>query len=318
MLLRFASLRRPFLAWLALGLIAVVSARTTTRDVEFGSAGGERLLLDVSVPDGDGPFPVVVLVHGGGWSGGDKSGGDIAPWFDLFNHAGVVWFSVNYRLAPAHRWPAQIEDVRTALRWIKANAARHRGDVTRIALVGHSAGGHLAFLAAVEDDPTTAVHAVVGYAPVTDFEQELPVRGGLSKSLRDLHDRPHELTPDSLALLRDTAPLNRLAPGAPPFLIVHGDRDRTVPLQQSLNFQARARATGNTCDLHVIPGGGHRLANWNDLDPAYYRRILQWLNARFIERGATATSAPRPVPPDSARPPPGRKAFPSVERVFAP
>ena len=173
-----ALLRRLVFAGLAGGLFAdAASGRTTLRDVEYGTAGGERLLLDVSTPDGEGPFPVVVLVHGGGWSGGDKAGGDIGPWFELFNRTPFVWFSINYRLAPAHRWPAQIDDVRAALAWIKAHAGEFRGDAARLAIVGHSAGGHLAFLAAVESGSSIDLQAVVGYAPVTDFEQELPVRG---------------------------------------------------------------------------------------------------------------------------------------------
>src|ERR1700683_866736 len=83
-------------------------------DVEYGSAEGERLLLDVGMPEGKGPFPVVILVHGGGWGSGDKAK-DISVLFDSLNRGGFVWVSINYRLAPKHRWPACLEDVQTAI-----------------------------------------------------------------------------------------------------------------------------------------------------------------------------------------------------------
>jgi acetyl esterase/lipase len=279
----------PFSALLLAGFLSAQTLAATYRDIEYGQAGGESLKLDVHVPgEGEGPFPVAILIHGGGWSGGDKSGSDrpgsgadITPWFEPLTKAKFTWFSINYRLAPQHRWPACFDDVQTAIRWVKAHAVEYCGDPQRIALFGHSAGGHLAFLAAVLADSDTRVHAVVGYAPVTDFEQELPIRGGLSKSLQQLHDRPPEVTPDALELLRATSPITHLSPGAPPFLILHGDQDRTVPLQQSLNFQAQARVTGNLCDMIVLPGAGHRLTDWHTHMPDYADRVVAWLFKHF-------------------------------------
>src|SRR5882672_1626059 len=85
-------------------------------DIEYGQAGGERLLLDARAPDGAGPFPVVIIVHGGGWGGGDKAK-DTSVYFDPLTHGGFTWFSINYRLAPTNHWPACFEDVQTAIRW---------------------------------------------------------------------------------------------------------------------------------------------------------------------------------------------------------
>jgi alpha-L-fucosidase 2 len=253
-------------------------------DIEYGCADGESLRLDASVPDGAGPFPVAILVHGGGWSAGDKRGtdkpgssADISPWFAPLTAAKFTWFSINYRLAPAHRWPACFEDVQTAIRWVKAHAAEYRGDPRRIALFGHSAGGQLVCLAAVLAQADTRVQAVVGFAPVTDFEQELPMRGGLSTSLQALHGRPKEVTPEALALLRETSPINHVKPGLPPFLLLHGDADKTVPYQQSLNFQVKLQAKGVTCDLITIPGAPHRLTEWNQFDATYSDRMMVWL-----------------------------------------
>jgi acetyl esterase/lipase len=282
------------IASLLLGLLLSASlARGEARlltDIEYGRADGESLRLDASVPDGAGPFPVAILVHGGGWSAGDKRGtdkpgssADISPWFAPLTAAQFTWFSINYRLAPTHRWPACFEDVQTAIRWVKAHAAEYRGDPRRIALFGHSAGGHLVCLAAVLAQEDTRVQAVVGFAPVTDFEQELPMRGGLSTSLQALHGRPKEVTPEALALLRETSPLTHVKPGLPPFLLLHGDADKTVPYQQSLNFQGRLKANGVTCDLITIPGAPHRLTEWSQFDPTYSDRMIAWLRKVLAE-----------------------------------
>src|SRR5512133_8806 len=89
--------------------VAATAAAALHPDIEYGRAAGESLRLDAYVPDGDGPFPAVILVHGGGWTAGDKSGGPkkalIAPMQEPLEHAGFAWFSINYRLAPQHSYP---------------------------------------------------------------------------------------------------------------------------------------------------------------------------------------------------------------------
>ncbi len=253
-------------------------------DVEYGQAGGEKLLLDASVPVGEGPFPVAILVHGGGWSRGDKSGfdesgkgADITPWFAPLTAAKFTWFSINYRLAPKHRWPEGFDDLQTAIRWVKAHASEFNGDPSRIALFGHSSGGHVVSLAATLIDDSVRVQAVVGFSPVTNHEQDLPVRGGLSTSLQGLLNRPKEVTPESLGLLRELSPINHVRPGLPPFLLIHGGADKSVPIQQSLDFQAKLKANGVRCDLITIPGAPHALATWAELAPDYPAQMIEWL-----------------------------------------
>jgi pectinesterase len=92
------------------------------KDLEYSRAGGESLRLDACVPDGKGPFPAVILVHGGGWSSGDKTTG-VDPLFAPFSKSGLGWFSINYRHAPKHRYPASVDDVEAAIRWVKEHAA---------------------------------------------------------------------------------------------------------------------------------------------------------------------------------------------------
>src|SRR5579862_4077015 len=92
------------------------------KDVGYGKVGDASLKLDISVPDGNGPFPIAIVVHGGGWGRGDKEGkGDIEPVFQPLTDANFMWFSIDYRLAPQDRWPACLDDVQTAIRWVKAH-----------------------------------------------------------------------------------------------------------------------------------------------------------------------------------------------------
>ncbi len=281
---RKAMLVRRLATFFTLTALTTVTASELRRDVEYGLAGGESLLLDISVPEGAGPFPVAILVHGGGWDSGDKSGSDnpgngadISPWFAPLTAAKFVWFSINYRLAPQHRWPAGLEDLQTAIRWVKAHAGEFGGDPGRIALFGHSAGGHLVTFVATRSNADTRVQAVVAFAPVTDHEQDLGVRGGLSMSLQRLLGQPKEVTPESLAMLRALSPINRVRTGMPPVLLLHGDADKTVPLQQSLAFQKKLRATGVTCDLLTIAGAPHALIPWEKIDPGYKPAMIAWL-----------------------------------------
>jgi len=283
--------------------LAAARAGELTRDIEYGRADGERLLLDAHAPDGAGPFPVAILVHGGGWTGGDKggsdhpgNGADISPWFATLSAANFTWFSINYRLAPQHRWPACLEDVQTAIRWVKAHAAEFKGDPHRIALIGHSAGGHLVCLAATLAGSDMRVQAVVGFAAVSDLEADAAVRGGLSPSLQKLFDRPGDVTPGLRPLLRDASAIDHVHAGLPPFLLLHGDADKSVRYAQSLAFQEKLRAAGVSCDLITIPRGPHGLLTWSQLAPDYPERFIAWLREKL---GLRISRAPRRLPRSS-------------------
>ncbi|MCX6851209.1 MAG: alpha/beta hydrolase [Verrucomicrobia bacterium] len=135
------------------------------QDIEFAKAGDVSLTLDAYVPEGEGPFVTCILVHGGGFTKGDKHS-FIKPLFEPLSKAGFTWFTINYRLAPQHAWPACADDVASAIKWVKAHAAEYKVDVNRIALIGESAGGHLVSWAGVTGKGDTRVAAVVPfYAP---------------------------------------------------------------------------------------------------------------------------------------------------------
>jgi alpha-L-fucosidase 2 len=276
------------LPWLALAFVtaAAAAAAELKTDIEYGRAGDVSLRLNAGVPDGAGPFPVAILVHGGGWSHGDKAGSDvpgnsadISPWFGILNQARFTWFSINYRMAPAYRWPACLEDLQTAIRWAKAHAAEYKGDPRRIVLFGHSAGGHLVCLAGLVAGEDTRVQGVVGCAPVADLVQDSVRRGGLSTSLQALFGLPKELTDSSRAILHAASPIFHLTAASPPFLLVQGLADQTVPYPGTRIFQDRLQAAGIPCQLIGIPGAPHSMMTWEKLDPGYPARLDAWLAA---------------------------------------
>jgi acetyl esterase/lipase len=267
-----------------------VAAGEVKSDIEYGRADDVSLTLDASIPDGDGPFPIVIIVHGGGWGSGDKAS-DITPLFQPLTDAKFTWFSINYRLAPAHRWPACLEDVNAAISWVRANAAEYKGDQTRVALIGYSAGGQLAFMATQLAKPADRVQAVVGIAPPTDFEQDLPQRGGLSKALQDLLNRPKEVDDTSLKLIREIGPIHHIQRDLPPFLILQGTADKTVPLVQSQNFVAKLKDVGVPAQLITVEGAPHRFTEWQKFDSTYPTKLIDWLEPTVALR-ASATTRP--------------------------
>ena len=251
-------------------------------NIEYGEAGGPKLLLDAHVPAGDGTFPVVLLVHGGGWTGWNKeSETDMVPVFAPVA-TNFCWFTIDYRLAPTNRWPACYDDVQTAIRWVKQHAAEFKGDPDRIALLGYSAGGHLVTLAGTRAGADTRVQAIAAFAPPTDLVADNERRGGLSASMKALfgYDQTN-ITDDVRAVLKENSPLTYVHPGLPPFLIFQGSADKTVPAGQSLAFQEKLKAAGVECDLIMIPGGQHKIADWAKFDPAWQGKLVAWLNEKL-------------------------------------
>jgi len=235
------------------------------------------------VPDGVGPFPVVVVVHGGGWTSGDKRMDTTMILEPLAKSAEFTWFSINYRLAPANHWPACFEDVQTAIRWVKAHAAEYKGDPQRIALMGYSAGGQLACLAAMLAREDTRVQAVVGFSPPTDLVADTERRGGLSKSLQALLGR-ETLDAATQVLLKEMSPITYVKPGLPPFLFVQGDADETVPYDQTIHFMSKLKENNVPNDIVAIKGAPHRITDWDKFDPSYKEKLMAWLERKLAVR----------------------------------
>ncbi len=250
----------------------------TCRDIQYGEADGQK--LDVHIPAGDGKFPVLILVHGGGWSFGDKETElmpVLAPYMTNF-----TWFSINYRLAPTNRWPACFDDMQAAIRWVKAHATEYKGDPDRIALIGYSAGGHLVCFAATQAGDDTRVQAVVGLAPPTDIADEALGRGSMDKwqSMENLIGRT-SLDQETLKIMRDISPSKHVSVGMPPFLLIQGTADKTVPCAETLNFQSILRTGNVPCDFIAINKGQHLISDWSKFDPAWQKKLVAWLNEKL-------------------------------------
>ena len=244
-------------------------AITIHENVEYGSVSGTDLHLDIYEPAAHAaePRPAVVLIHGGGWISFDKS--TMRSMGNLLARHGFVAFAVDYRLFhdSQNRWPAQLDDVQRAVRWLRANAAAYGVNPARIGAFGHSAGAQLAALLGMEDtrdnsDPalskySSKVQAVVDVDGPTDFTTE-----------RD---------PDDLAFLagffgatyakdpqiwRDASPAYHAAKDDVPFLIVHGTRDESVPISQAQELYEKLQAAGvpvsfiKVNDVPHIPDAG--------------------------------------------------------------
>src|SRR5215510_9972740 len=204
----------------ALGLSATLaSAGVDEKAVEYAKPGGKALLLDLHVPDGPGPFPAAILVHGGGFDEGSRST-NVRPLFDVLADAGFAWFSIDYRMAPEFRFTHAREDMDTAIRWVKANARKYHVDAAKIALIGESAGGFLVNYAGTHETPETKVAAVVDiygpvdYARLAEMRRDHPERFNMQSINRHASNGggirffgAENLDEEGLAKLKNVSPL---------------------------------------------------------------------------------------------------------------
>ena len=238
--------------------------------------------LDIYLPDeGDGPFPVIVSIHGGAFMGCDKADLQVLPMLEGLKR-GYAVVAINYRLSGEARFPALVHDAKASVRWIRANAQRYHLDPDRIAAWGGSAGGYLASMLGtsagiqeLEDlslgnpDYPSHVQAVVVWFGPTDFlkmdeqlaELGLPSPPGME------HNRAN--SPESLLLglkiteiperVRAANPETYIRQDAAPFLLQHGTKDAVVPVQQSINFAAKLKAAlgPQMVTLELLEGAEH-------------------------------------------------------------
>lgn len=235
--------------------------------------GARPLELDLHLPAGPGPAPVVVFLHGGGWRLGSRhSGGPAFPGSTLFERvarAGIAVASVDYRLSGEAVWPAQLHDARAAVRWLRARAGELGVDPDRVAAWGESAGGHLAALLGLVTDPALegdvgitgpsgSVVAVAAWYPPTDLAG---FAGDAGADPADPATREAQLlgAPPSAVPQRaaQASPLSHVTAGAPPVLLLHGRADRFVPCVQSQRLAEALVAAGADVDLRTYEGADH-------------------------------------------------------------
>lgn len=237
-------------------------------DIVYGEAGGQKLRLDFARPticQGQ-KIPLVIYVHGGGWRSGDKAGafqrGDSKMFFEL----GFAVASINYRLAPQFHFPAQIQDCKLAIRYLRTNADAFGIDPNRIGLWGSSAGGHLVSLMGTADDGaglegpgldgvSSRVSAVVEHFGPTDLTVDPSQTTNEGRSM--LLDFLGCLAAECPALAGQASPVTYVSSDDPPILILHGEKDSLVPYSQAERFAEKLRLAGNACALIKVKNAEH-------------------------------------------------------------
>jgi acetyl esterase/lipase len=226
------------------------------RGVNIGGAGRAPLVADVYARDGVRDAPLLVQIYGGAWQRGRP--GDDEAFARYFAARGYVVAAIDYRHAPAARWPAQIDDVRAALSWLRAHATELGADPARMVLVGRSAGAQLALVAAYQAGAPAVAGVVSFYGPVflADGWREPPrpdpldVRTVLETYLGGTPDQ----VPDRYAA---ASPITYLSPRSPPTLLVYGRRDHIVQVDFARRLEARLREAGVPVALLEIPWAEH-------------------------------------------------------------
>lgn len=263
-------------------VLFAMSASLTTfaaefHDVEYDKTNGVSLTLDAHIPDGPGPFPAAILVHGGGWVAGDKQQ-YITYIFQPLTDAGFAWFSINYRLAPQFKFPADAEDVEAAIRFVKANAQKYKVDVNRIALIGESAGGHLVSYVGARNRPDTSVAAVVSLYGIHDFVSAAMAWKPFPHEVLDLFGIP-AVNADTVSYLIQASPVLYISRDMPPFLLIHGSKDEDVPHDQSVEMCDKMKQAGARCDLITVEGAPHGMDHWEPHPEFlwYKKALVDWL-----------------------------------------
>ncbi|HEY7326031.1 MAG TPA: alpha/beta hydrolase [Gemmataceae bacterium] len=234
-------------------------------NISFAKGGTQELKLDLAMSmEGEGPFPAIICLHSGGWVGGERQ--QMKGTIEALARHGYVAVSPDYRPAPRDRFPAQVEDCKAAVRWLRANSQKYSINPERIGVFGFSAGGHLACMLGVtgkEDglegeggnaEQSSAVQAVVSFFGPTDFTQ--PV---WSKDVRERHLTPFlgGTAEEKAEVYRRASPMTYVSKNAPPFLFVHGTADDMVPMQQSEEMVKKLRQLAVPARLIAVDGEGH-------------------------------------------------------------
>jgi len=262
------------MVWLVCGAAGLAAQEITVLpNLTYAEAGDVKLQLDLILPkEGEGPYPGLVLIHGGGWVGGTRH--VFRPKAEEAARKGYVTATISYRLTnpdkttgkPEYPFPAQIHDCKAAVRWLRAHAAEYKLDPRRIGVMGASAGGHLSLLVGLTDpkddlegelgprDASSRVQAVVNIFGPTDLLRCFETSPGGVGFLKALCNGTPE---DSRELYVRASPVHYVTNDDPPVLTLHGEKDTLVPVEQAQLLDAKLKAAGVTHELVVLKDQGH-------------------------------------------------------------
>jgi alpha-L-fucosidase 2 len=263
------------------------------QDVEYSQASGQSLRMDASIPDGPGPYPAAIIVHGGAWVTGDKQR-SVRPLFKPLADGGVAWFSINYRLARGSD-PASLitleglaalssasDDVRNAVEYVRSHAEEWNIDPARIVLIGESAGAHLASMAALKASPGERVKAVVAFYSPSDLVKLIDSNPRIPEILRRaVKGSPLEAL--LMSGLKQLSPQTWVSKDSPPFLMIHGTADQLVPFEQSEDMCGALTGLGVSCEVVAVPGAGHGMNFWEGQPAmmAYKPKMMDWVRQQL-------------------------------------
>ena len=270
--------------------VAAHMSRAELREnIEYGRAGDFSLRMDACIPNGPGPFPAVIIAHGGGWVRGDRKSG-VEPLFKPLSDGGFAWFSISYRLAydiPGSTLSGipislflggAVQDVRQAIAHVKTHARDYKIDPNRIALAGESAGAQLVSMAGLKPRANGAVAAVVALYSPSDLV-------ALAKTLPQIPNSVRRAVGGTiwadllLASLRNVSPINYVRKDMPPFLLIHGTADTLVPFDQSVQMCRKILEVGARGELYPVQGAGHGIRWWDSVhSTAYKAHMIAWLD----------------------------------------
>ena len=285
---------------LLLGVSDVASAQgRVDRNVVYGMYSGTALLLDVHYPAKPNGFGII-FIPGSGWSAPLgyaapplKESEQVGMYVPSLTEAGYTVFAVTHRATPTFRYPAQVEDAERAVRFVRASASKYGIDPARLGGAGGSSGAHLVSLLGTMSGPgdpkagdpvnreSARLQVIVARAAPLDLLQMKPTTGGDALALF-LGSRVTETTPKTALEYRTAwlaSPINYVSTSSAPFLLIHGDVDRTVPFHQSELMEAALKKAGVPVKLVRIPGGDHGPTFPGATNPPDYKgEMVKWFD----------------------------------------
>ncbi len=252
-------------------------AADVQRDIEYARAGDIRLLLDLHMPQKAEGAPLMVWIHGGAWRRGSK---DSMPLGELVKDGWVI-ASVEYRLSPVARFPAQIHDIKAAIRWLRGNQNKFGYNAKRIAIAGSSAGGHLVALTGTSNghaelegnlgkhlDQSSDVQAIVDYYGASNLHTILhqSTPHGLNVRVPALELLLGDVPEKQPAMATLASPVTHVDAGSPPLLMLHGDQDPQMPINQSHELHHAYKQAGAPVRFEVVHGAAHGGKKFYDQD----------------------------------------------------